>query len=68
MMKMRDYRRSNRTKDTRAANRPGVILKTDKTPAEYNGATETCRPLLLHPPIDGSVFRCVELCPKILNS
>ncbi len=50
-------------------NRPGVTLtnfwKTDGTPAEYDGATETCTgPFVLHPPENGSVFRCVEFLPE----
>ena len=50
-------------------NRPGVRLTnfwmTDQTPAEYNGTTETCTgPFVLHPPINGSVFRCVEFMPE----
>jgi len=50
-------------------NRPGVTLtnfwKTDGTPAEYDGATETCTgPFILHPPANGSVFRCVEFLPE----
>ncbi|WP_299481443.1 cupin domain-containing protein [uncultured Roseibium sp.] len=50
-------------------NRPGVTLtnfwRTDGTPAEYDGATETCDgPLTLHPPKNGSVFRVVEFMPE----
>ena len=50
-------------------NRPGVTLTnfwlSDGTPAEYDGATETCNgPLILHPPAGGSVFRCVEFEPE----
>jgi len=50
-------------------NRPGVTLtnfwKADSTPAEYDGATETCNgPFILHPPENGSVFRCVEFLPE----
>lgn len=49
--------------------RPGVRLTnfwlTDDTPAEYDGATETCTgPFVLHPPDNGSVFRCVEFMPE----
>ena len=51
-------------------NRPGVRLTnfwlSNSTPAEYDGATETCEgPFILHPPEHGSVFRCVEF---LLNS
>ncbi len=50
-------------------NRPGVTLtnfwKSDGTPAEYDGETETCTgPFNLHPPANGSVFRCVEFLPE----
>jgi len=50
-------------------NRPGVRLtnfwKTNSTPAEYDGSTETCEgPFILHPPEHGSVFRCVEFLPE----
>jgi len=50
-------------------NRPGVRLtnfwRTEQTPAEYDGATETCTgPFILHPPANGSVFRCVEFMPE----
>lgn len=50
-------------------NRPGVTLTnfwlTDSTPAEYDGATETCDgPFILHPPKNGSVFRTVEFLPE----
>lgn len=50
-------------------NRPGVRLtnfwRTDQTPAEYDGPTETCTgPFILHPPQDGTVFRCVEFMPE----
>ena len=50
-------------------NRPGVTLtnfwKTDGTPAEYDGPSETCTgPFILHPPENGSVFRCVEFLPE----
>lgn len=50
-------------------NRPGVRLtnfwRTDQTPAEYDGDTETCTgPFILHPPTDGTVFRCVEFLPE----
>lgn len=49
--------------------RPGVTLtnfwRTDGTPAEYDGATETCEGLfILHPPPNGTVFRCVEFLPE----
>ncbi|AZV79415.1 cupin domain-containing protein [Parasedimentitalea marina] len=50
-------------------NRPGVTLTnfwlSDGTPAEYDGPTETCTgPFILHPPENGSVFRCVEFLPE----
>jgi mannose-6-phosphate isomerase-like protein (cupin superfamily) len=50
-------------------NRPGVRLTnfwlSNGTPAEYDGATETCEgPFILHPPQHGSVFRCVEFLPE----
>ncbi|WP_376878123.1 cupin domain-containing protein [Albirhodobacter sp. R86504] len=50
-------------------NRPGVRLTnfwlSDGTPAEYDGATETCTgQFTLHPPKGGSVFRCVEFEPE----
>jgi len=50
-------------------NRPGVTLTnfwlSDGTPAEYDGETETCTgPFILHPPANGSVFRCVEFMPE----
>ncbi|MFD0981958.1 cupin domain-containing protein [Tropicimonas aquimaris] len=50
-------------------NRPGVRLTnfwlSDSTPAEYDGPTETCEgPFILHPPQNGSVFRCVEFLPE----
>ncbi len=50
-------------------NRPGVRLTnfwlSGSTPAEYDGATETCEgPFILHPPQNGSVFRCVEFLPE----
>jgi mannose-6-phosphate isomerase-like protein (cupin superfamily) len=50
-------------------NRPGVTLTnfwlTHSTPAEYDGATETCvGPFVLHPPQNGSVFRVVEFMPE----
>ncbi|MEK9910270.1 MAG: cupin domain-containing protein [Candidatus Puniceispirillum sp.] len=50
-------------------NRPGVTLTnfwlSDGTPAEYDGATETCTgSFILHPPAGGSVFRCVEFEPE----
>ena len=50
-------------------NRPGVRLTnfwlSNTTPAEYDGATETCEgPFILHPPKHGSVFRCVEFLPE----
>ena len=50
-------------------NRPGVRLTnfwlSDGTPAEYDGATETCTgDFILHPPKNGSVFRCVEFQPE----
>ena len=51
-------------------NRPGVTLTnfwlSHGTPAEYDGATETCNqgPFILHPPANGSVFRTVEFMPE----
>lgn len=50
-------------------NRPGVRLTnfwlSNGTPAEYDGPTETCEgPFILHPPENGSVFRCVEFLPE----
>ena len=37
----------------------------NSTPAEYDGATETCEgPFILHPPANGSVFRTVEFLPE----
>ncbi len=51
-------------------NRPGVTLTnfwlSHSTPAEYDGATETCHqgPFILHPPTNGSVFRTVEFMPE----
>ncbi|MEV8467169.1 cupin domain-containing protein [Fluviibacterium sp. DFM31] len=50
-------------------NRPGVRLTTfwisNGTPAEYDGATETCTgEFILHPPAMGSVFRCIEFQPE----
>lgn len=50
-------------------NRPGVTLTnfwlSDGSPAEYDGPAETCGgPFILHPPRDGSVFRCVEFLPE----
>lgn len=50
-------------------NRPGVTLTnfwlSDSTPAEYDGATETCEgPFVLHPSKNGSSFRCVEFLPE----
>ncbi|MEO9528722.1 cupin domain-containing protein [Roseibium sp.] len=49
--------------------RPGVTLTnfwiSDGTPAEYDGAVETCDgPFILHPPRNGSVFRVVEFLPE----
>lgn len=49
--------------------RPGVTLTnfwiSDGTPAEYDGAEETCTgDFILHPPRNGSVFRCVEFEPE----
>ncbi len=49
--------------------RPGVTLTnfwiSDGTPAEYDGAEETCTgDFILHPPREGSVFRCVEFEPE----
>lgn len=49
--------------------RPGVTLTnfwiSDGTPAEYDGEVETCGgSFVLHPPPDGSVFRCVEFEPE----
>lgn len=50
-------------------NRPGVRLTnfwiSNGTPAEYDGAEETCTgDFILHPPGGGSVFRCVEFGPE----
>lgn len=50
-------------------NRPGVTLTnfwlSDGTPAEYDGEVETCNgPFILHPPTQGSAFRCVEFMPE----
>lgn len=50
-------------------NRPGVRLTnfwmTDSTPAEYAGPEETCTgDFVLHPPKNGTVFRCVEFMPE----
>jgi quercetin dioxygenase-like cupin family protein len=50
-------------------NRPGVRLTnfwlSHSTPAEYDGPVETCEgPFILHPPANGSVFRCVEYMPE----
>ncbi len=50
-------------------NRPGVTLTnfwlSDGTPTEYDGEVETCTgPLILQPPENGSVFRCVEFLPE----
>ncbi len=50
-------------------NRPGVTLTnfwlSDGTPAEYDGAEETCEgDFILHPPKNGSVFRTVEFEPE----
>ncbi|WP_299616645.1 cupin domain-containing protein [Pelagibius sp.] len=52
--------------------RPGVTLTnfwlSDGTPAEYDGAQETCEgDFVLHPPGNGSVFRCVEFEPEDPN-
>lgn len=49
--------------------RPGVTLtnlwQCTKTPAEYDGASETVDgPFVLHPPEGGSVFRIVEFEPE----
>lgn len=49
--------------------RPGVTLTnfwiSDGTPAEYDGPEETCTgDFILHPPPNGSVFRCVEFEPE----
>ncbi|MBD8877151.1 cupin domain-containing protein [Roseibium polysiphoniae] len=49
--------------------RPGVTLTnfwlTHETPAEYDGAVETCEgDFILHPPKNGSVFRVVEFMPE----
>lgn len=51
-------------------NRPGVRLTnfwlSDGTPAEYDGPVETCTGnFSLHPPRNGSVFRCVEFLPEV---
>lgn len=50
-------------------NRPGVRLTnfwiSDCMPAEYDGPDETCvGDFTLHPPRNGSVFRCVEFQPE----
>ena len=50
-------------------NRPGVRLTNfwieRGTPAEYDGATETCHgDFILRPPTMGSTFRCVEFLPE----
>ena len=49
--------------------RPGVRLTNfwieRGSPAEYDGATETCTgDFVLHPPPMGSTFRCVEFLPE----
>ncbi|MEM9107815.1 MAG: cupin domain-containing protein [Pseudomonadota bacterium] len=49
--------------------RPGVRLTnfwiSDGTPAEYDGPEDTCTgDFVLHPPANGSVFRCVEFGPE----
>ena len=49
--------------------RPGVRLTnfwiSDGTPAEYDGPEDTCTgDFVLHPPTNGSVFRCVEFGPE----
>jgi len=50
-------------------NRPGVTLTnfwlSQGSPAEYDGATETCEgAFVLQPPEQGSAFRCVEFLPE----
>lgn len=50
-------------------NRPGVALhnfwQTDTTPAPIDGPTETVDgPLVLHPPVNGTIFRIVEYHPE----
>ena len=50
-------------------NRPGVTLtnlwRNERTPTEYDGATETVAgPFVLHPPKGGAVFRIVEFEPE----
>lgn len=50
-------------------NRPGVRLTNfwieRGSPAEYDGPTETCTGhFVLHPPPNGSTFRCVEFLPE----
>lgn len=50
-------------------NRPGVTLTnfwiSNETPAQYDGDEETCvGKFVLHPPKNGSVFRCVEFEPE----
>lgn len=50
-------------------NRPGVRLTnfwlSDGTPSEYDGPVETCTgDFVLHPPAQGTVFRCVEFLPE----
>lgn len=49
--------------------RPGVRLTnfwiSDGTPAEYDASEDTCTgDFALHPPANGSVFRCVEFGPE----
>jgi len=49
--------------------RPGVRLTnfwiSNGTPAEYDGPEDTCiGDFVLHPPANGSVFRCVEFGPE----
>lgn len=57
------------TQKLQRPSRPGVTLTnfwlSDGTPAEYDGPLETCTgPFILHPPTNGSVFRCVEFLPE----
>ena len=57
------------TKILQRESRPGVTLTnfwiSDGTPAEYDGPEETCTgDFILHPPRNGSVFRCAEFEPE----
>ncbi len=52
--------------------RPGVTLTnfwiSDGTPAEYDGAEETCAgPFILHPPPAGSVFRLADAQGEVVQ-